>query len=186
MARHHRPRGPLTRPARASAPTTLATLTQRTGLPTTDASPSLACSQRQVLTDLQAAGLAHCDAAGGWTRPEHLPLATSAHDDHAPVRAHVAAERAAWRSGHRSRWETERQVAHEELRQHHTRWWQGLTPERRRERLRVLGRRFVALSFPEQAALKRRLARRDQQRGIDPTARCEAWRQAHSREQQQQ
>lgn len=173
-------------PTKAHTPSQLACLTQRAPSPDAAAPPHLLHAQRQALTTLQATGLAHCAADGGWTRPEHLPLTAPAHEDHAPLRAHVAAERAAWRSGHRSRWETERQIAHEELRQRQTRWWRALAPEQRRERLTVLSRRFDASSVSEQAALKGRLTARDRARGIDPAARCESWWQAHTPEQQQQ
>lgn len=169
----------------ALPPAQLATSTQRTPSPTSPTPDHLARAQHQTLTALQAAGLAHCDAAGGWTRPEHLPLAALAHEDHAGLRTHVAAERAAWRSGHRSRWEAERQISHEELRQRQIRWWRALGPEQRRARVTALSARFDASSVSEQTALKSRLIARDRARGIDPTARCETWWQAHSPEQQQ-
>lgn len=174
-------------PTTPSTAPTLTTLLQRTPSPVPPSPTTTPLrAQRQVLRDLQQAGLAHCDAAGGWTRPTHLPLESTAHADHAQTRADVAAERAAWRSGHRSRWEMERQIAYDELRQRQVRWWRALPPERRRERLHALAQRFDASSVPEQVALKHRLTHRDQQRGIDPQARCAAWWQAHSPEQQRQ
>lgn len=143
-------------------------------------------SQRQVLAELQRAGVAHCDADGGWTRPQELPVRSTRHDDHAEASAQVAEERAAWRTGHRSRWEAERQIAHKELRERHRRWWAALAPEQRRARLRELSGRFDASSVAEQSALKLQLVHRDARRGIDPVARREAWWQAHSPQQRQE
>lgn len=163
----------------------LALLTQRTQTATTPATPSVCRAQRALLTALQREGLASCDAEGRWSRPATLPTASTAHEDHAPLRDQVAAERAAWRSSHVGDWEAARQVAHLDVRERQARWWRGLSPHERRERLHELGRRFDARSVPEQTSLKQRLLQRDLARGIDPVGRREAWWEAHSPEERQ-
>lgn len=173
-------------PTASPTAASLASTLQRCPSPQVEPPAHVVRAQRQVLTDLQSAGLAQCDAEGRWSRPESLPLANLPHADHASARAQVAQERAAWRSGDGSRWERERQIAHRELRERHRHWWAALPPAHRRERLRALATRFDASSVGEQSALKRRLRVRDRERGIDCSARREAWWQAHTPQQQQE
>lgn len=156
----------------------LAALSQSTATPTAAPSASTLRTLEAHLLELQSHGLAHCDEAGRWSRPNELPecVATTSHTDYAPLREDVATERATWRTNPTCEWTRQQRAEAARCRHKARSWWDTLPAHVQARRRAQLEGAFHRLSLAEQDAMRGRLTRRNHANGVDEQSRAQAWR----------
>lgn len=132
---------------------------------------------RDLLRQLESAGLALCTADGTWALGEglHDELATEAGVAYAHLAERIDAERAAHRAGSRSAWSTARAAALKQDRARQVAWWDGLDRTTRTQRSARYRAKFDALSVFAQEDVKAAWANRRARAGSIERTRHLAW-----------